>query len=144
MQYSFFRLYQLFWPPYSNSKASSWALDGLEPLKRKSCHLYVQRLVLKRRILFLSFSEDRNGTQTTQYITTQGLVSPWPNSLIVQVSSSDVFQKIARPDLGGKQYSEWDCVMFCPDGGENYHNRLLWCHATTVNTIFAFCKILCM
>jgi len=33
-----------------------------------------------------NFSEDRNGTQTTQYITTQGLVSPWPDSLTVQYS----------------------------------------------------------
>jgi len=30
------------------------------------------------------FREDRNGTQTTQYITTKRLVSPWPDSLIVQ------------------------------------------------------------
>jgi hypothetical protein len=48
-------------------------------------------MILKRRFfLFFShrFKEDRNGTQTTQYITTQGLLSPWPDALIVQVSSS--------------------------------------------------------
>jgi len=33
---------------------------------------------------FNHFNEDRHGTQTTQYMTTKGLVAPWPDSLIVQ------------------------------------------------------------
>jgi len=36
-----------------------------------------------------NFCEDRNGTQTTQYITTEGLLSPWPDSLIVQYNDSE-------------------------------------------------------
>lgn len=66
----------------------SWAVWIFQSV---SCVVPMQGIsTQKAAFIYQRFTEDWHGTQTTQYINTKGLVTPWPDSLVVQVSSDNM------------------------------------------------------